>query len=267
MGFEDIEELLRATSRAVAVPPTPSIAVALRVRIAGPPAAEEHRWRRLIAPRRGSRWQPALVALVVLAVLFAGALAVPPVRDAVARLFHVSGLDLQRSPHGIPTAATPAAPGGLGLGAEVSLAEARRRASSRVLVPATLGDPDQVYVLGSPSGVAVTLVYLPRPGLPAAGTTGVGALVTELPGYVNAAFLMKFVDPQTTVQEVRVGADPGYWIAGYPHQVLVNLGQDTHPEQLRLAGDTLVWSNGSVVNRIESALDRDSVVRIATSMR
>ena len=93
-GFDDLEELLRDASRMLAVPPTPRMAPRVRARVlaiqVGSPGIAM-RWP------VSSRWRrPALVALVALALVVFGALAVPPVRDTVARFFHVSGVDLQR---------------------------------------------------------------------------------------------------------------------------------------------------------------------------
>jgi hypothetical protein len=261
--FEAIENLLRQTAAAVVYPPTPRLAAAVRARVDRGQVPRVPWWRRAGAPRRALTLGLAVVALLVL-----GAIAVPPVRDTLARIFHVSGVDLQRVPRDAPTpSATSTAGSGLRLGAPVSLAEARRRATFPLRVPAVLGQPDGVYVVSGPSGTAVTLVYLPRSNLPASGSTGVGALVTELPGSVNGAFLLKLAGPGTRVEDAAVGPDPAYWITGHPHQVVVELGQDAHPEDLRLAGDTLVWSNGTVVSRVEAAVPRGVAIDIASSMR
>src|SRR5947209_8147230 len=122
-GFDDLEELLRDASRMLAVPPTPRMAPRVRARVlaiqVGSPGIAM-RWP------VSSRWRrPALVALVALALVVFGALAVPPVRDTVARFFHVSGVDLQRTPRNPPTPTLPASgPATLGLGAAVTLKEA-----------------------------------------------------------------------------------------------------------------------------------------------
>jgi hypothetical protein len=267
--YQTLEGELRALGRGLAVPPAPPMAASVRERIErGTRPDRGGLLERLLATGRASGWRPAVTALAVVLVVLAGALAIPPVRTGLAHLLHIRGVDLQRAPHPLPSMSpSPAGPGSLRLGDRSTLAQAQAAAGFRVLVPEALGDPDQVYVLTGSYGAAVTLVYLPRPGLAETHGTGVGLLLTEVRGTVDRPLLGKLAGPDTQVTEVGVGKDPGFWLTGAPHQIAVQLGQDIHPEYLRLAGDTLVWGDGARVWRIESALDQQSAVRVAGSLR
>jgi hypothetical protein len=261
-----IEELLAGVGRHAEWPPTPDLATAVRRRLerAGEAGAERRwtlpSWR--LSPRLAMGF--ALVLIVVGGTL----LAAPPVRNGIARFLHLPGVDVQRAPHPLPSA-TGGKPGAerLGLGAPVTLAEARARARFPVRVPGSLGPPDQVYVLAVRGDVAVSLVYLPRPGLPEARAAHVGAIITQVPGLVQGNYMKKVAGPDTIVAETSVGGHPAFWLTGAPHAVGVENGDLLSPEPLRLAGDTLVWSDGSVATRIESALDLPAVLTVAAALR
>jgi hypothetical protein len=258
-----LEADLRALGRALAVPPTPALGAAVRRRISTAP-------RPGLAERLFGRpsWRSLVAAVAVLLVVLGGALAIPPVRSGLARLLHIPGVDIQRAPHPLPSVSpSPGGPASLGLGDRSSLAAARALAGFTPRIPQALGDPDQVYVLRGTYGTAVTLVYLPRPGLPEVRKTGVGLLLTEVRGSIDRPLLGKVAGPDTTVTEVRVGPAPGFWLAGAPHEVGIQVGQDIHTEPLRLAGDALVWGDGTRVWRLESGLDQQAAIKVAESLR
>jgi hypothetical protein len=65
-----------------------------------------------------------------------------------------------------------------------------------------------------------------------------------------------------------VGDGPAYWIAGDPHQVVITDAEgDVVHDSARVASNTLVWTEGDITYRLESALDRDEVVELASTMR
>src|SRR5207247_2529474 len=83
----------------------------------------------------------------------------------------------------------------------------------------------------------------------------VAVLVMEARGQVSRPSFGKLQGPGTKVEEVSVGADPGYWVSGAPHGFFFyELGAGrTAGDTLRLSGDALIWNRGRVVLRIESA--------------
>ena len=154
----------------------------------------------------------------------------------------------------------------LQLGREVSVNDARDGAPFAVMAPATAGDPAKAYV-DEPVAGAVTLAWSPSDRLPEVGDTGVGLLLTELPGSVEQTLLEKRLDPMTSVEVVTVGDVTGYWISGGKHQ-LTYLGPNGagRADTTRLAANTLIWSNDGAVFRMESGLDRTTAIELASTL-
>lgn len=215
-----------------------------------------------------SRWaMAAALAIVVLAAL----LAYTPSRDVIADWLNLH-VRLQRA-NTLPTP-SPLPPGPLGqrlgLGGRTTLDAARAQVTWKVLVPGSLGDPDEVYLqsptFGPPQG-EVTLVYATRPGIATSGQTGVAALITEARGRWNSQFFGKIVGPDTTIEEVTVGGHPGLWISGQPHTFFfIDDAGNVRDETLRLATNTLVVDFGGTVIRIEGDLTKAQALEIALSL-
>jgi len=237
-------------------PAAPNLAPAVRLRIAT---------RR---PRFDRRWlMAAAAAILVLAAIAA----YPPSRDAVAGWINLHTI-FRTVPHLETPSPLPPGPLGrrLGLGEKTDLANARAALNWPVLVPVSLGAPDEVYLQpppDRPSGGEVTLVYAARPGLPAAGETGVGVLITEARGTIDSQFFGKIIGPGTTIEPVAVAGSSGYWIAGAPHTfVFIDSSGRIRFETLRLATNTLLVNVGGTVVRIEGNLTKAQAVAIAASL-
>ncbi|MEA2645324.1 MAG: hypothetical protein QOE92_407, partial [Chloroflexota bacterium] len=149
-----------------------------------------------------------------------------------------------------------------------SRAEAERLAGFPLRLPATAGTPDELRVRTHLSTEVVSAVYIPSAALPDPGGSGVGMLLTEFRARVERELFAKVLGPSTTLEEVSVDGVTGYWLAGSPHEVVVkDVHGDVSRDTLRLAENTLLWQKGDVTYRIESALPRDEVLRIAASLR
>ncbi len=169
-----------------------------------------------------------------------------------------------------PSATSTSSPGPagatLGLGREVTIAEAARAATFPLLVPADarFGAPDTVWIddVGR-----VTLVWAARAGVRETLEPGVSLIVTEFPGHLDTGYFGKILDTGATIEDVSVGGSPGYWIAGGAHD-FVYVGPDGHVafDRRRMAGDTLAWSRDPVTYRVETSLGRDDAVRIAEAL-
>ena len=148
-----------------------------------------------------------------------------------------------------------------------SLAEASRLAGFSVREPAALGTPDEIYVELAP--VRVTLVYRSRSDLPVTAVPGVGALIVEFKGSLDAPILGKAIGPGTTLEAVPLSSgNAAYWLAGQPHQFFYRDSTgNIQPDTLRLAGNTLLWDAAGVTYRLEAQVTRDRAVRIASSFR
>ncbi len=202
-----------------------------------------------------------VAAAVAVAVAVAGMLAAPGSRHAVADWLGIGSVTVTYTGE-IPDDTADA----YDLGTHVPVAEAADRAAWPLLAPSGVGDPTGVFV-GRPAG-SVTLVWAASAELPAVDESGIGLLLGAIPGATDAGAVSKQATSGTTVELVRVGDSPAYWIAGDPHRLLV-----TDPDgqiladATRLAGNTLLWTDGDVTYRLESALDRDEAVDLASDMR
>jgi hypothetical protein len=244
--------------------PAGDVAGVVRTRLASESA---HRRARA---GRGAWWQtrPARLAFAGLVVVVAVSVALvisPTARRAVADWLGVRGvlIEQQSSPPAIRLGRGPS------LGRPVSLTQARRRVSFTVLVPPTrrFGAPAEAYVASHPSGGTVTLLYRGHRGLPPAVPSNVGLLVTEFRAQIQDAVIRKVIGPGVRFEQVTVAGEHGYWFEGQPHAVFF---ADEHgrffQDGSRLAGNTLLWQHGSLTLRLESALPKDQVIRVAESL-
>ena len=252
----DLEDALARLARDVEWPATPDVRGRVRRRAgAGRPWFE-------------SRWALAAVAVVAIIALL---LAYTPTRTAIAEWVNLhTGITRTNS---LPTQSPlPSGPIGrrLGLGAATTLDAARHGVTWTVLVPGSLGPPDEVYLQNAPDGPSlgeVTLVYGPRPGIPVAGETGAGVLVTEARGKVEEGFFGKLIGNGTTVDPVTVDGHQGWWISGSPHFFFfTDASGSTRNETLRLATNTLILDVGGTIVRIEGNVTLQQAEAIATSL-
>jgi hypothetical protein len=152
------------------------------------------------------------------------------------------------------------------LGRQVSLDEARQVARRAIEGPAVLGRPSSVFV-GEPSPASVSLVWKPRDGLPEVRDTGVGLLLTDIPGTLDAELVQKMIRSGTTLESVLVGEAPGFWISGSPHEVLyLDPNGEPRVDTTHLATNTLLWTVAGVTFRLESGLDRAAAIDLATQL-
>jgi len=231
--------------------------------------------------------------------MLVGALLVvsPDVRRAVADRLGVPGISIEfvtptptapltptlpatPAPAGTPATPTPpatptllATPASiaerLGLGKRVTLDVARASVGFPVQLPSSpdLGPPDEVYLGTPPVGGQVSLVWLPRPGLPESAGTGVGLLITQFQAGLDYDFAKKIATGGTTVRFLTVNGGQGFWIAGDPHTFSYRSSGITIPERTRLAGNVLLWELGGVTYRIEGPRTLDEALQIARSLR
>jgi hypothetical protein len=255
--LNDLESGLAALAAEIAWPATPNLGPAVTRQI----ATTAPRWyeRRLV--------MAAAAAVVIMALL----LAYTPTRDAIAGF-----LNLHTTVNRVNVLPTPSPlqPGPLGqrlgLGQRVTLATARASVTWPVVLPAGLGEPDEVYLSSptlGPTGGEVTLVYAARPGIPVAGETGVSLLVTEARGSVDEQFFGKMIGGGTTIEDVTVNGHRGWWIAGAPH-IFLFIGTDgvVRDETMRLATNTLVLDVGGTIVRMEGNLTKQQALNLGASL-
>jgi len=249
----ELERELRALH--VEWPETPDLSGAVAARLAAAPAPR--RRGRLLAWLDWPAWQ---VTVALGAVLVAVVMAVPPARSAVLDLLGFGSVRIERAEP------RPSDFGsGLDLGTPTTLEQARREVEFPVLVPAAVGRPDSVYLGSAPD--RVDLVYRARPGLPAATTTRVGLLVTELPA-VATPLIEKTVGSSSRIERLTVDGDPAFFITGADHGFAYLMpGGEAQFESQRLAGPTLLVERpDGLLLRVEGDLTREQAVRIAESV-
>jgi len=144
---------------------------------------------------------------------------------------------------------------GLGLGERISLREAQARVG-KVSVPATIGEPDAVYAV-EPEGVV--LVYRARLGLPPLGDTGIGLILTELPGHAESAYFPEGPPPHAGTETVDVDGGPGYWAPAGTY-AFPNRSEGLH-------ANVLLWEREGRAMRLDSSLPRGEAIQIAESTR
>jgi hypothetical protein len=246
-----LENRLADLGRELDWPSTPDLARAVRARIAPE------------RPRRQWRWALALAAALVLAL--AGLLALSPgARETVAGWIGIRGVQVEKVKK-LPSVA-PVPSGEFGTSLRLGNATTLDRVEDRRLarVPSRLGQPDEVYQREVNGVPIVSLVYRPRPDLPVDQNTGVGALVVEMRGSVGEFTFAKGLPPGTTIQQVQLRGTTGYWIAGNPHAFIILSGGPG--DELRLAGNVLLWTEGGITYRIESKLSLQMTLAVAQSM-
>lgn len=253
-----LESQLRELGEHLDTGPAPDVATQVVRRLRTEPAPLAIRARRRLV---------TLVAALLTAVLTAGLLAVPAVRAAVGELLSLPGVVFDRDEPLPPK--RPAPPGALGaayqLTGRVTLADARRLAPGRTLVPAGVGDPDEVYVTGKDADVAVHLLWAARSGESALPGSRAGLYVTVF-GAQADAYLQKMIRGVDS-EEVTVDSRPAVWISE-EHGTL-QFGRDGLPDfsTSRRAGPTLLVDRGGMTLRIEADRPKAAMIDLATSAR
>jgi hypothetical protein len=253
----ELEQALRGLGSEIVFPETPDIASAVRGRL-----AERTARRRPVLPSR----RTLAVAFAILALAAGLAMAVPPARTAILDFFGLRGATVERVDELQPL---PSGPGrNLGLGQRVGLEEAEGLAAFDVLVPEALGEPDSVWHSGFLPGGRISLIYAPREELPRTRETGVGLLVTEFRGDVAPELVGKLVDQATRVERLTVDGSPAIWLEGGPHEVFFRAPDgEILGDTVRLAGNTLLLEQGTLLVRLEGTFSRDRAVELAESLR
>lgn len=269
MTDQQLERVLAEVGRRLEEPPAVDMAAAVGAHLRAEPATGRRNVL-VFRPRPAfglTGWRAAAVALAAVIALIAGTLVFSPAaRRAVAGWLGLRGvrIEVTRPVPGTPSLSPGPAPD---LGPRVSLAEAERQVGFEILLPdhPGLGPPDEVHVDPLFISEQAFLVYRPRPGIPEAEATGVGLLISEFRGRADADFYKKISEGPASVQFVRVNGGDGFWIEGLhevsyldPNGVLV---QDT----TRIADNVLLWEQGNLTLRLESALSLDEALRIARS--
>ena len=240
--MSELETDLRSLGRELEYPSTPPLAEAVAARLEP---------RRAGPGRLFGRRRIAIAVAIVLAAFAAVLAASPGARSAFLELFGIEGAAVYRVER------TPDvnryAP--LVHGEAVALEEAARSVDFDLLLPPT-GDrrPIERVFLDRIVG-AVSVVYCCP-----------DVLLTQFRGE-TLPYVQKFAGPDVQVEHLSVNGDPGIWIEG-PHAVVFRDASGVvRQDELRLAGNVLLWERGGITFRLEGDIDRDDAVRLAEQLR
>jgi hypothetical protein len=265
--MSELEQRLSRLGQELDWPETPDMAPRVRARLDEAPEprrrARRARPRRQLLPPAGLRRSLAL-ALVALLVLAGGVFAaVPSVRDSVLEFFGLQGATVERREQ------LPVAPPvqRLKLGERTTLERAQEELGFEPLVPRAAGSPDHVFVNAKVPGGELALAYRPAPGLPEAGSTGLGLLVGEFRGDLLPEYLGKIAGQATSVDRLRIDGRRAIWIEGAPHLFFYRPPDSDFAEsELRLADNVLLLERGNLLVRLEGAFGRERAIALVRSL-
>jgi hypothetical protein len=204
-------------------------------------------------PRR--RLSRTAIVLLVAAAILALAAAAAATRFA----FDFGGIAIRSVPTMPTLPASPVEPAVVGR--PVSVEAAEEALGSRLPIPTELGAPDEVWLQREMTsfepqehGIVVAMAWRPRPGLPKIPGTPYGATLFVFQG--DDIVAVKGVAAPFT----PIPAHDAVWIDA---QHELDLLVDGHIRAFRVTGTVLLWQNGELAERLETALPRRAVVRIA----
>jgi hypothetical protein len=150
-------------------------------------------------------------------------------------------------------------------GEPVTLEEAAVLLGRDVPLPARLGPPDGVWAdevfAGSGEVWRVTSAWRARPGLPEIADTRFGAVLMIFEGDANLASKDLYEDTGVLQIETVDGVEY-HWTTG-TH--LLELLTSEGVAYVRVEGNVLLWRDGPHTMRLETALPKAKVIRIAAS--
>ncbi|OLB74024.1 MAG: hypothetical protein AUI14_24690 [Actinobacteria bacterium 13_2_20CM_2_71_6] len=169
----------------------------------------------------------------------------------MVRLLNFAGVRIEQ---GHPTPARSPQP--LPSLRSAALDEARRLAHFRIGVPAQLGVPDDVQLADpGPDGAprVVSLLYRAR-----------AVRLDEFDGQLDWAYLK--TQPAPDFQWVQIHDGSGMWLPTAHSVTYVDRQGQPHTETARLAGPTLIWTDGMVTYRLEGFSTLDQAISVALSV-
>jgi hypothetical protein len=241
----ELEQQLIDLGSALEIPEAPDLMAAVRDRLPSRPARRRIRWPVSRVRRR------TIVLGIAAALLLAGtAAAIPPVRHAVERVFGINGAVVERVPKLPPLPNNAGAT--LHLGRRIPVSDARNAASFTALLP--------------PNGVSAAYISNDVAGGRISLTAG-RLLVMEFRG-TSRPFILKLIAVGTRAIRTRVNGAPAVYLEGAPHELFfLDAHGEPRTDNVRLAGNVLLWQHGSLTLRIEGARSLSDALALARSLR
>jgi hypothetical protein len=236
-----LEEELMTMGRGVQYPPTPNLPAAFWKRLESAP-------RRRVPVRRLAFGGTAVAAAVFAVAL--GIALVAPARDATADLFRsINIFETNQSTEGLPTDIS---------GREVTLSNAEAALGAHIPQPTSPASLELKKVLLQDYGqVKVAALFYSGDSI---------AFVL----FTSNAPIGKGIHPGSgaTAEAVSGVGDEAYWLQGQRIVQSYNPDGSVVSASIRVTdANTLVWSQGGYVYRIEGAMQKDTAIAIAQSVR
>jgi hypothetical protein len=245
-----LEATLRSVAARVVFPPTPPVASTVGARL----RADSARAHRPPFPATALWSRRRLVLAAALGLLLLGG-------AAVAARLSIGAVEVRVAPSLAPSA-PPEAPSAFGT--EVALRRAVGETGLKPGWPASLGGPDDVYVLrpgGSGASPVLVLAWRDLAGYRTIPNTPWSAVLFELRGQLDIATKTVLA---RSIAPARVDGEPAFWITG-EHDL--GLQGAFGGEVVRVSGNVLLWEpTPGVTYRLETMLDRTAAIALAESM-
>ncbi len=249
---ELFEKKLNSLATGFDYPRTPQITAAVMKRIEP-------------APRRRSMTRPLAWAVAVVFILFSTLMLIPPARAAIIEFIQIGIVRIlprstETSP--VPTPATPGVtPTHISLlpllnrlSGQTTLELAQQQASFPILLPDGYGEPDYVFAQEA-EGTMIVLVWM-DPQHP-------DQVLLSLHHIPSGSWAIQKVEP-VIIERTEVNGNPAIWATG-PYAMKAYNG---NIEFIRLIeGQVLIWNEGDVTYRLETAASLDESLQIADSLR
>ncbi len=100
--------------------------------------------------------------------------------------------------------------------------------------------------------------------LPAIPGSNAGLILAQFRADPEEESITKLVSAGIQVISVDVNGEQGYWIAGGPHVLVFNDGDFAEPT--RSNGNVLIWTDGEITYRLETALNLAEALDLARNL-
>jgi hypothetical protein len=230
-----------------------------RIRSAEQPVAQGKKGSPLRRPHRRRWW---VLVVVVPALALTACVAIPGVRNALLDLIHLHGVVVRQGPVPLPSPTSPGTsspsptPGPGQIGSRTTLRAAELSTGGRLLVPARLGPPDQVWQ----SVGIINLIY------EGATANEPRYVITEVTS-ANRPLLEKIISLQSVVTRVNINGDHAFWIVGLQELIYLDPDGSDHHIATQLAANSLLWEHHGVTVRMETRGSLSAALVVARSMR
>lgn len=253
---DDVLTGLARLSAALAVdPPADDLVAAVRARIdalppPAPPSGPRRSLTRLVEGLR-RHWRAATAVAVALLLAL---LAISPAGAKIADWLGIGAVQIVPEPSPATGPADPADVDGF---IEVTLDQARAQAPFPLVAPAQLGPPPRVFL--GPDRAVVSMVW--PAGDPAA--PGNPVRLDQVAGQPDYAVVKKYIDE---IDFTRVGGADAFWLR-QPHPLAyIDANGTARTERSRIAGPTLIWTDGPVTLRLEGVATKERAMQVAGSV-